>query len=161
MKCKSAKGKGRRLQQEVAADILRSYPDLAETDVRSTPMGVNGEDVMMSQLAERRFPYAVECKNVEKLNIWKAIEQGEGNASRGRTNLVVFKKNRTPTHVALRWDAFLKLVVASDGRNENSDKKSTKVGVGASTDRSGASKARRVILKRLRRVIAEVKAMDA
>lgn len=39
MKPQSAKAKGRRLQQQVAAAVLENYRELTEDDVRSTSMG--------------------------------------------------------------------------------------------------------------------------
>jgi hypothetical protein len=39
MKPQSAKAKGRRLQQQVAAAVLENYHELTEDDVRSTSMG--------------------------------------------------------------------------------------------------------------------------
>lgn len=103
----SGKQKGRRLQQEVCLDILSSFPCLGVGDVRSTSMGANGEDVLLSPLGARVFPYSVECKNCERLNIWRALEQCGGHGE--RTPLVVFKKNREEAHVALPWKSFLSL----------------------------------------------------
>ena len=36
-------------------------------------MGCVGEDGLMSEYARNRFPYSVECKNCERLDIWSAI----------------------------------------------------------------------------------------
>ena len=109
MKVQSAKAKGRRLQQQIARDILTLYPDLHEDDVRSTSMGAQGEDILLSEAARKKFPYSVEAKNQERLNIWAAVEQGEKNA-KGFVPLTIFKKNNTKPYVALPWEHFLKLV---------------------------------------------------
>jgi len=66
VKTSSAKAKGRRLQQKVRDLILETFSELEEDDVRSTSMGAGGEDVQLSPLARRKFPFSVECKNVEK-----------------------------------------------------------------------------------------------
>ena len=108
MKVQSCKNKGRRLQQEVVSDIMNLFPELSGNDVRSTSMGANGEDVIMSPLTEACFPYSVECKNCERLSIWNAIEQAKLNCN-GKTPIVVFKKNRSLTHVCLPWQSFLDL----------------------------------------------------
>jgi hypothetical protein len=105
----SAKAKGRRLQQETRDAVLAAFPELEADDVRSTSMGASGADLLLSPAARRLFPYSVECKNVEALNIWKALDQAAKGAHSETTPMVVFRKNNTPTHVALRWDSFLKL----------------------------------------------------
>ena len=69
MKTQSAKAKGRRLQQWVR-DQLIEHLMVNEEDVESRSMGASGEDLIMAKDARRKFPYSIECKNVEKVNIW-------------------------------------------------------------------------------------------
>ena len=46
----------------------------------------------MARAARSKFPHSIECKNVEKLNIWDAYEQASAN--RGDYEpIVVIKKN--------------------------------------------------------------------
>ena len=92
MKPQSAKAKGRKLQQWVRDLILESFPSLEADDVRSTSMGAGGEDVQLSPAARRLFPYSVECKSVEKLNVWGAYEQAEANSGEHEP-LLIMKKN--------------------------------------------------------------------
>lgn len=106
---KSNKAKGRRFQQEIRAAILEAFPDLEPDDVRVAVMGESGEDVKLSPAARRAFPFAIEAKNVERLNIWSALTQAEKNAG-GYTPLLVFRRNRTKPYVALPLAAFVKLV---------------------------------------------------
>jgi hypothetical protein len=82
MRPQSAKAKGRRLQQEVRDAVLAAFPSLEPDDVRSTSMGASGEDLLLSPAARKLFPYYVECKNVEALNVWKAFEQARSGAQR-------------------------------------------------------------------------------
>ena len=63
MSPRSAKAKGRKLQTWVVDKILALFPSLSSLDVKSTPMGVNGVDVQLSSLAQKFFPYDIECKN--------------------------------------------------------------------------------------------------
>ena len=56
-------------------------------------MGAGGEDVMLSPKARALFPYSIECKNVEKLNLWEAWKQAEANAG-GYEPLLIIKRNR-------------------------------------------------------------------
>ena len=83
LKTQSCKGKGRRLQQAVARDIIAAFDHLQEDDVRSTSMGAGGEDVQLSPAARAAMPYSIECKNTE-LNLWGVLEQCKGNAGRRR-----------------------------------------------------------------------------
>jgi len=69
VKSQSCKSKGRRLQQAVRDLILENFKDLEEDDVRSTSMGAGGEDVLLSPKARKYFPFSIECKNQEKINV--------------------------------------------------------------------------------------------
>lgn len=110
MRPDSCKAKGRLLQQKITADLKRAFPLLDGNDVRSTSMGCSGEDILMSPLAEQVFPYSVEAKNQERLNIWAAVDQAKANAPNGRTPIVVIKRNREQAHVLLPWQHFLDIV---------------------------------------------------
>ena len=79
---KTAKAKGRRLQQLVVKKLLLLLPGVQPDDIQSRSMGANGEDIMLSPYARSKFPYSVECKNQEKINLWKAWEQTQGNCRR-------------------------------------------------------------------------------
>jgi hypothetical protein len=105
----SRKAKGRKLQTEVRDAILERYPELEPDDVASRSMGASGTDLALSPLARKKFPYSVECKNVEKIAIWSAIEQAESNCKEGTAPLVVFRRNRSKTYVALTLEEFLNL----------------------------------------------------
>ena len=109
MKPRSAKNKGKRLQNQVRDLILEKFQQLEEDDVRSTTMGDSGEDVLLSPFARRLFPFSIECKNQEKLNIWSSLEQAENNSG-SHTPLLIFKRNRTKTYVVLEFDKLLELL---------------------------------------------------
>lgn len=98
MKTSSAKGKGRRLQQYVAKAIQASF-GLDELDARSTSMGDTGSDIKLSSSALEKFPYAVECKNVEKINLWAAWEQAGKHVQNmdrdGVQPMLVIKRNHS------------------------------------------------------------------
>jgi hypothetical protein len=119
MKPRSAKAKGRRLQQEVQQLILERFkPELEEDDIKVAIMGESGEDIKLSPLARRLFPYSVECKNVEKLNVWSAIEQAEENCKDNTSALLVFKRNHSKTYIAMELDKFLDLTTPKNKTNE-------------------------------------------
>lgn len=109
MKTSSAKAKGRRHQQEVCQKLLEVSLGLEPDDIRSASMGAPGEDVLFSPAARRQFPFSVECKNVEKLSIWSAINQSRENKPEGSTEMVVFTRNRETPFVALPFEKFLEI----------------------------------------------------
>lgn len=51
----------------------------------------------------------IECKKVEKLNIWKALEQSAKDAGEGETPIVVFSRNRAKDYVALPFEDFMNM----------------------------------------------------
>lgn len=113
MKTASCKNKGRILQKYVVSKILEYFPFLTDRDVTNTSMGCSGVDVKLSETAHEVFPYAIECKAQESLNIWSAIKQAEEN-SKGDTPIVVFKRNRSKTYVCLEFTQFMSLTRALD-----------------------------------------------
>lgn len=101
MKTSSAKNKGRRLCAAFA-EVVRAITGLEQDDVRVTPSGVTGPDLQLSPLAKRMFPFEVEAKNQESLNIWSAIKQAEEHAKKGSgVPMVVFARNRQEPYVAI------------------------------------------------------------
>ena len=109
MKPRSAKNKGKRLQNTIRDLILEKFDSLEKDDVRAITMGDSGEDILLSPAARRLFPFSVECKNQEKLNIWSALEQAEENSG-DHVPLVIFKRNRTKTYAVLEFDKLLELL---------------------------------------------------
>ena len=89
MKPSSAKQKGRLFQQTIVRMLIKAF-DLEVDDVFSRSMGAYGEDVMLSPRARVLFPYSVECKNVEKFNMWQAYKQASDNS--GDYEPIVFVK---------------------------------------------------------------------
>ena len=109
MKSRSAKNKGKRLQNNVRDLILEKFTQLEEDDVRSITMGDSGEDILLSPAARKLFPFSVECKNQEKLNIWSSLEQTETNAGK-HTPLLIFKINRSKTYAVLQLDDLMEML---------------------------------------------------
>lgn len=109
MRTSSAKAKGRRHQQYVCKRLIETGTGLEPDDVRSASMGAPGEDVLFSPAARRQFPFSIECKNVEKLSIWSAIDQARSNCPDGATEMVVFTRNHETPQVALPFDKFLEI----------------------------------------------------
>ena len=70
---RSAKAKGRRLQNFVRDALRDKYSKLEEDDIKSAIMGVGGEDIVLSPAARKVIPYSFECKNVERLQFWSSV----------------------------------------------------------------------------------------
>jgi len=107
MKTQSAKAKGRKLQQwftKLLIDVL----GMDEEDMESRPMGSQGEDIIMGKLSRNLFPYSIECKNQESVNVWKAYAQATENC-KGYEPLVVIKRNRSKPLVLVDAEHFVSL----------------------------------------------------
>ena len=107
MKTSSAKAKGRRLQQWFR-DLLIEKLDVHPEDIESRSMGAGGEDLIMARAARKKFPYSIECKNQESVNVWKAYEQAEENSGDSEPIVVLKRKNTKPL-VLVDADYFVRL----------------------------------------------------
>ena len=107
MRVQSAKAKGRRLQQWVR-DKLIEMLDIHPEDIESRSMGAGGEDLIMARAARQKFPHSIECKNVEKLNIWEAYEQASANCG-DYEPVVVIKKNGKKPLVVVDAEYYIQL----------------------------------------------------
>jgi len=107
MKPQSAKAKGRNLQKWVVNQLIETF-DIHPEDIKSCSMGAGGEDVVMARAAREKFPYSVECKNVEKLNVWDAYDQAKANCG-DYEPIVIMKKNGKKPLVVMDAKSFIKL----------------------------------------------------
>ena len=107
MKTQSAKAKGRRLQQWVRDQLIEKL-EVHPEDIESRSMGAGGEDLIMARAAREKFPYSIECKNVEKLNVWDAYSQAIENSG-DYEPLVVMKKNGKKPLVVVDAEYFVRL----------------------------------------------------
>lgn len=88
------KAKGRVLQNWVKDKLIQEL-HFDPLDTRSTPMGVNGSDVIFNSTDRLRFPYSVECKNQETARLWEWWDQALAQCknSEALIPLVIAKKN--------------------------------------------------------------------
>ena len=109
--------KGKRFELQVAKYLSREF----ETSIRRTPnsggLSIKG-DIMATQGILSEFNW--ECKNQEKLNIWKALEQSRNDCiGSHKEPLVVFTKNFEKDYCALRLEDFVQLLLELEQlRNE-------------------------------------------
>ena len=106
---RASKAKGRRLQNLVRDLLREKFPQLEEDDIKSATMGIGGEDIVLSPAARKVLNYSFECKNVERLQFWKAIEQAEEN-SNGSIPVIVVKKNGKTPFIAMPLNNWLDLI---------------------------------------------------
>ena len=107
MKPQSAKSKGRKFQQWVR-DLLIEKLDIHPEDIESRSMGAAGEDIMMARSARNLFPFSIECKNQQSVNIWKSYEQAKENS--GDYEPIVFlKRNNIKPLVLVDAEYFVEL----------------------------------------------------
>lgn len=112
IKVSSRKAKGRELQYWVCKKIANIFNiEFNQQDdeclIHSREMGLNGKDVILRGYVAKDFPYDIECKCCEQLDIPNWIKQAKSN-SKGNW-LVVFKKKEIGEPVVLMgWDTFEK-----------------------------------------------------
>ena len=106
MKPQSAKAKGRKLQQWVR-DMLIEHRSVHPEDIESRSKGAGGEDLIMARDARQKFPYSIECKNQEKLNVWDAYQQAIDNSG-DYEPILVMKKNGKKPLVVLDAENFIR-----------------------------------------------------
>ena len=76
-------------------------------DIKTAVMGESGEDIKMARAAREKFPMSIECKNVEKLNVWDAYEQAKANAGNYEP-IVIMKKNGKKPLAIIDAEYFIK-----------------------------------------------------
>ena len=109
----SRKQKGRQHQQQICADIRNDITDgtLTVNDVWSTSMGASGMDIKLSERARNIFPFAVECKRVEKIAVPAAFIQAKDNAKKeGLIPLLIYRRNRESAVAVVEWAVFKALL---------------------------------------------------
>jgi Holliday junction resolvase len=106
----NANQKGKRFERDVAKQLNKKF----NTNVRRTPMSggmsIKG-DIIDINPDSVLFDYHWECKNQEKLNIWKALEQARSDRPMGKTPVVVFTKNFEKDYACLEFEDFMNLLL--------------------------------------------------
>tara|TARA_X000001382_G_scaffold128654_2_gene118862 strand:+ start:263 stop:601 length:339 start_codon:yes stop_codon:yes gene_type:complete len=108
MSAKSSKAKGRRLQNFVRDKLRDLFPLLEEDDIKSQTMGMTGEDIVLSPAAQKKITYSFECKNVEKVSIWKAMKQTIKNCPKERDPVLLIKRNQEPVYAIQLFEDWCK-----------------------------------------------------
>lgn len=117
----SRKAKGRELQNWTAKKIAELIgcewgPDEL---VSPRPMGQSGVDVALIGEAFESFPWSIECKRTEKLDLYGSIKQAKENQKPGTDWLLIARRSRNDPIVVLDADVFfdlLRLIKGKKGR---------------------------------------------
>ncbi len=116
----SAKAKGRALVVAVKAWLLVSFPDLEDDDVLIQTTSVGGQDIHLSPKAAQRFPFALEMKNTETLQMWAALSQAKVNAlKKNRHPAVIFKRNNSDTFICFPLSVFTEVYINGSAQQRN------------------------------------------
>ena len=107
---RSAKNKGKLLQNTVRDAILERFEELERDDVKSTTMGEGGCDVQLSPAARKLVPLSVECKSLAKFAFYKHYDQAVANTIDGTEPVLVAKANRRKPVAIVDLDFFLDLM---------------------------------------------------
>lgn len=108
-RARSNKAKGRNGQKEVCEIILQTFPELHADDVRSNPMGSDGEDILLSRKARELLGWVqIEVKRKKKIAACRFLEQAKAH---GPYNpIAFFREDRGPWYVAMSEDHYTKLI---------------------------------------------------
>lgn len=118
IKVSSRKGKGRGLQYWVCERIANIFGiEFNQSDdnclIHSREMGQHGTDIVVRGEVYNKFPFDVECKAQENLNIPEWVRQAkENNKKEDRDWLLIFKKQTIGTTplVLMDWNTFEKII---------------------------------------------------
>jgi hypothetical protein len=111
----SAKAKGCGLQHWTCEQIsnILSIPFENKNDqceIHCREMGQSGTDVILRGKAFKRFPYSIECKNTENINLLDAVNQAKSNQQKDTDWLLIHKKKALAKPIIIMsWEAFEKL----------------------------------------------------
>jgi len=100
--------------------LSEAFPQLHPDDIRPAIMGESGADIKLSPVAQQYCPWAVEAKNQERVNIWKAYAQAETHTqkqSQLEPVLVVSKNHFKEPLAIVRFSYLIRLLVASYEKN--------------------------------------------
>lgn len=105
----NANKKGKRFELSISKYLSKMFNE----DIKRTPnsggLSIKG-DIMATQGILSEFNW--ECKNQEKLNIWKALDQSRNDCiGSHKEPLVVFTKNFEKDYLACELETFVQLLL--------------------------------------------------
>ncbi len=105
--------KGRSFQRLIKQKIQECF-SLTDDDIRCAIGAENGPDVILcNEVTRQKVGLGIECKNVQNLSIWSALEQAKAHAkSGGLEPALIFHRSRagnTEHWITVPLDHYLKL----------------------------------------------------
>lgn len=114
IKVRSAKSKGMGGQKEIRDILLQEAAPygIVEDDIRSTSSGSGGVDILLSPAAQKLFPWSIEVKRVEKLNVATVFEEHHARYAKhkDRVSVLFHRRNKNQWLVTLRLTDFMNFV---------------------------------------------------
>lgn len=111
MKTSSCKAKGRKFQNDIVSELLKTFQGvLEEDDITSRSMGCQGTDILLSPQAKKYINYSIEAKNQETIKLYDWWEQTVKNTSQDTKPLLILRKNRKPPLVVMDLNEFLDIL---------------------------------------------------
>lgn len=106
---KSRKAKARTLQKWVKQQV-ENFTNIPSDKIRCALMGETGSDIKIDKDWQHNFPFAVECKNAESFNAWRAWQQAiTGITEKNQMPIVFTKKNGLNPMVFVDAKLFMEL----------------------------------------------------
>ena len=116
IKPSSAKAKGRDFQYKICQMIADKFGvEFVQSDddclIHSREMGQHGKDIVLRGEVKKKFPYSIECKAQESVNITEFVNQARENSTETEPWLLIFKKKSLGSEplVCLEFSRFLSL----------------------------------------------------
>lgn len=113
-----SRAKGARFERQLAK-MLREHGYEAERGCQHAG-GKDSPDVKHNM-----HRIHIEAKDVEKLNIWNALEQSKRDAGEDEIPVVMFKRNRTQVYVAMPFEEFIEMHQAWEREQTNDSRMET------------------------------------
>ena len=105
MKAQGKKKKGSRLERKFAQLIRRKG-----LDPNAKRMVLSGADWAFNSDILTTLPFKFECKNQERIQIWKWWEQTKAQETMQKPGVLVFTSNHRPIMVCMDADTFLNVL---------------------------------------------------
>ena len=108
--------KGQRLQKWVCEKLskLLGIPWGVDEQIASRESGQPGVDVRLVADARKKFKFSIECKNQERWDVHKWVEQAKANQLEDTDWLLVAKRNHNDPVVIMDAEVFFKVLGESN-----------------------------------------------
>jgi Holliday junction resolvase len=106
----NAKQKGNRFERQISKIINKKFEN---ANCRRTPLSGGMDfkgDICSINDNSIVSEFSWECKNQEKLNIWKALEQSRNDAPQRTMPVVVFTRNFETEYACIEFEDFLNIL---------------------------------------------------